>query len=91
MMDWYQNGMSGGGWLAMSLLMVAFWGLVVFAVLMIFRGTVGNPRSSVPPAGDPMRILDERFARGEIGTEEYLARQDVLRDRAADGARTVTH
>ena len=29
-------------------------------------------------AADPKRILDERFARGEIDEEEYRKRRDVL-------------
>lgn len=87
MMGWYQGGMGWGGWLVMSLLMVAFWGLVVLAVLMIFRGTSGGPaEDGSAPARDPMRTLDERYARGEIGTEEYLARRDVLRAGAGGGA-----
>ena len=32
-----------------------------------------------------MQILDERFARGDIGLDEYHARQDALR------ARSLTH
>jgi uncharacterized membrane protein len=27
---------------------------------------------------DPLRLLDERFARGEIEAEEYTARRELL-------------
>ena len=39
-----------------------------------------NPRdeSGVGSAG-PQRILDERFARGEITEDEYLQREAMLR------------
>ena len=77
MMGWYQDGMSWGGWLVMLLGMVAFWGLVVWAVVVLFRDThSGDAR---PTHHDPLDTLDERFARGEIDETEYRARADVLR------------
>ena len=33
MMGWYHNGVGWGGWLVMVVGMVAFWGLVVWAVI----------------------------------------------------------
>ena len=33
MMGWYQDGVGWGGWIVMALVMVAFWALVVFAVV----------------------------------------------------------
>ena len=42
MMDWYDHGSGWGGWIAMMLIMVVFWGLVIFAVVALFRG---NSRS----------------------------------------------
>ena len=81
MMGWYNDGTGWGGWIAMSLMMVAFWGLVVFAVVAIFRSTSAATRPAGPAAPhDPMKTLDERFARGEIDADEYHARQAVLRD-----------
>ena len=80
MMGWYQDGMGGGGWLVMILMMLAFWALVVVAVLALFRGTRDAGASTRSARRDPMEILEERFARGEIDAEEYRARQDVLRD-----------
>lgn len=80
MMGWYHDGMGWGGWLVMTLVMIAFWGIVIWGLVAIFRGSV---RDTGTAAGarrrDPMEILDERFARGEIDAEEYRARQDVLR------------
>ena len=78
-MMWWSSGMGWGGWVVMSLTMVAFWALVIVVVLAIFR----SDRDSRPPRGpgqrDPKQILDERFARGEIDVEEYRDRQDALR------------
>ena len=77
MMGWYHDGMGWGGWLFMTVAMVAFWALVVFAVIAIFRGT--QPSDATSGRRDPMQILDERFARGEIDEDEYHTRSSVLR------------
>lgn len=66
-MGWYHNGTGWGAWLVMSLAMVAFWGLVIWALVVIFRG---DRDADTMPSGrrrDPVEILDERFARGETG------------------------
>lgn len=87
MMGWYNtDGVGAGGWIAMILMMVMFWGLVIFAGVMIFRGTTTgrgvNDRTSLdraPSHRDPVDILDERFARGELDSDEYEMRKAVLR------------
>lgn len=79
MLGWYHDGLGWGGWLAMALGMVVFWGLVVLAVMAIFRGTREEPHVHCNGHKDPLAILDERFARGEIDETEYRARADVLR------------
>jgi putative membrane protein len=72
------NGMGWGGWLLMTLTTVVFWAVVVFGIVALFRGSGG----SVPHGGrrdtDARKILDERFARGEIDAEEYRSRQSIL-------------
>lgn len=79
MMGWSNYSMGGAGWLVMTLFMVGFWTLVIAALAVIFRGT----RSDGPPAmtgrRDPVDILDERLARGEIDSDEYQARKAALR------------
>ena len=80
MMGWYQEGMGGGGgWVVMILAMVVFWALVVFGVVAIFRGTRDSGTETGNARRDPMEILKERFARGEIDVDEYHARMDILR------------
>lgn len=85
MMGWYNNGSMGtGGWIAMILMMSLFWGAVIFAGIMIFRGTSNSRggRHGEPFDGGthrmPLDILDERFARGELENEEYEARKAAL-------------
>lgn len=80
------GGMSGWAWLFWALLAA---GVVLLAVLAVrlFRG--GGTRGPGPidgpgragPASGPAtarRILDERYARGELTTEEYRGRLTVL-------------
>ena len=72
------NSTGWGGWLLMTLTMVAFWALVVFGIVALFRGTGGmGPRDGRLEL-DARQILDERFARGEIDAEEYRSRRNVL-------------
>ena len=60
----------------MSLGMVAFWALVVGAVVSLIR----RPRGSDARTNDAGAILDERLAQGAIDEVEYRARRDVLRN-----------
>ena len=82
----WNDGMGWSGWLVMSLTALAFWALVVLAVVALFRDTsregTWSPRESTRDPRedhDAERILDQRFARGEIDAAEYHARQGVLR------------
>lgn len=80
-MGWYNDSIGWGGWIAMALVMVVFWGLVIFAVVAIFRSTSRGTGPADPAAPhDPMKTLGDRFARGEIDADEYHARLAVLRD-----------
>jgi putative membrane protein len=86
MMDnWNGGGWGWGAWVAMAFMMFAFWGLIVAVVIVAFRALGHRPESS-PAAGtstedDALRVLDTRFARGEIDAEEYTSRRDLLRKR----------
>lgn len=84
MNGWYHDGMGWGGWegwILMGVFMVAFWGLAIWALSAIFRANRDAGTTTSAGRRDPMEILDERFARGEIDAEEYRARQDVLRSK----------
>lgn len=80
MMNGYYGGMGWGGWVLMALVMVAFWALVVYAIVALFRGNGTSSSIETGHPTDPRRILDERLARGEIQLEEYQARKDALVD-----------
>jgi len=78
---WYGNDPGWGGWLLMIFGMVAFCTLVVVAVIALVRGLRDDGRQRRPAGVDPRRLLDERFARGEIDAEEYTARRELLESR----------
>lgn len=69
-----------GEWLGPLFVLLVFGLLVVGAVLV--TRTIVNSRGatpSAPAASGPLRILEERFARGEIDEEEFKRRRDILR------------
>ena len=92
--DWDGHGWGWGTWLGMSVMMVGLTALLVLLVVLLVRATgasappsgpaappaqhEGSP-STRPPADSAQRLLDERFARGDIDEQEYLARRGLLR------------
>ena len=78
-------------WIVFFILIVPKWRhAVVPRVVPPVRDAIGRLRASSAGGGarhDPaMTILRERYARGEIGTEEYRGRRRVLLDDAPPGA-----
>lgn len=77
----YGPGMSGWGWGLMGGLHGLFWlvllvlaGVALVALVRyLWRG--GGAES---PASSARRVLDERYARGEIDRTEYLQRRQDL-------------
>ena len=59
--------------------------LVVTAVRVLVEGLeTGSGRAGLPNgAGGARRILDERYAAGELSTEEYQHRLRVLEERSS--------
>lgn len=84
MMWGYGGGWGWGAWFLMFALMLAFWAVVVWLIVKLVRRDGGSSRAQPPqPVGppgqaDPLHILDERYARGEVDDEEYQRRRAVL-------------
>jgi putative membrane protein len=87
MMFWYGN--AGWPFWEVALMwagMIAFWGLLIWAVYALITGSARRTGAGTPagghqgeePTGHARRILDERLARGEIDTDEYQRLRDVL-------------
>jgi len=65
----------------MALMMVLFWGAIAAAFIAYVRRDRHAPHQpSASHPDDPQRMLEQRFARGEIDEEEFRRRRDVLRD-----------
>ena len=78
MMGWGNQGYGMGGF--GGIVMVLFWGLIIVGVVLVIRhfmaGQGGGPSSSAER--DPLQILRERYAKGEIETEEFEERKKML-------------
>lgn len=70
-MGHYDGGWGSGDWIAMVVMMVAFWGVVAALVVWAVRALRPAPHA-------PERVLADRFARGEIDDDEYRRRRDAL-------------
>ncbi|MGW9026669.1 SHOCT domain-containing protein [Streptomyces sp. NPDC055722] len=85
MVFWYGHNLGGWGWFAMSAAAILFWALITSAGAPSFRALLrsegsGAPDATAPDGPAPERLLAERFARGEIGGDEYRRGLDVLRN-----------
>ena len=78
-------GYDGGTWwwIPMTLMMVAFWGGLIWLGVALLRrpgasehSTVIAPSAPLPP--NPQQILAERLARGEIEPDDYRTRLEAL-------------
>ena len=54
---------------------LAFWIFLIGLIVLMTRGMPTTARDSGRPA---VRLLEERYARGEITREEFLERRAVL-------------
>ena len=68
-------------WMGMTFVIIVSVFFLALAIWMIVafsrRNTAENP---VPPSSRAIELLKERYARGEIGTEEYRERMRELED-----------
>ena len=79
MMGWYDGGPGWGGWVVMTLTMLAFWALVVFGGIALYRTMRRDDTGPARRDADAQRLLDERLARGEIDPDDYTQRRELLR------------
>ena len=78
MMGPWMMGGFGGMWF-MPIIMIVFWGLVIWGVVALVRG-VASPSNtgSSNQADSALEILKRRYARGEINKEEFEERKKDL-------------
>lgn len=75
MMHWSD----GYGWMSVGIhwiFMILFWGLVIVGALIVIRRAAGS--DSGESRRTPLEILKARYAKGEIGKEEFdRQRRDI--------------
>lgn len=81
------GGMFGGPWggggfgIFGMVFMLVFWVLIIVGIVLVVKWLVEQGRSggAVGPAGESaLDILKKRYARGEIGKEEFEAKKRDL-------------
>lgn len=74
--------MNGFGlmWLFGLLMLVGIALLIVVAVRALGGGISGRSGAAAPGRSAARQILDERYARGELSTEEYRERLRTLEE-----------
>ena len=79
-MMWGNYGMGGWAWGFGALVLI---GLVILVVVLVRtfsqpRPVPGLAQARPSAASSPRQILDERYARGELTTEQYRERLSAL-------------
>jgi putative membrane protein len=67
-----------GVWgIGMMLMMLVFWGVVIIGIVLAIRWAVSQGRES-RPTDAALDILRQRYARGDIGKEEFETKKKDL-------------
>ena len=84
MMGWGNQGYGMWGFGGM-IMMIFFWAIIIIGAIMIIRyfttghGGITTPGERViSRERDPLEILKERYAKGEIDTQEFEERKRTL-------------
>jgi putative membrane protein len=80
MMHWMFGNSGMGYGPGMGLLMFFFWLLVILGIILLVKALAGRKGQGAAGEGDSAEeILKKRYARGEIGEEEYRKMKENLR------------
>lgn len=74
-------GFYGGGWWWMlfgSVMMIIFWGAIIWLIVWGIRQFTGDRRGESVSRETPLEIARKRLARGEITREEFEELRKVL-------------
>jgi len=75
---WGDMGHVWGWGMALGMIsMVLFWTLVILGIIVLVK-RVGGTSASAPRPQSALDILEERYARGEIGKEEFVEKKRDL-------------
>ncbi len=83
--DWWSmhQGWNGPGAMmgfanGMGIFMLLFWGLIVFALVSLIAKANRPIESTAARLQDPLEILKQRYARGEVNEEQFKAMRHDL-------------
>jgi putative membrane protein len=71
----------GWGWWGMGIVHgLLWWAILILGIIVLVRllGRDSNRGAATPPAETALDILKKRYARGEIGKEEYEGKKRDL-------------
>ncbi len=77
---WGMHDVGAGWWIVMSVWMVAFWVLVIWAIWRV-TGDRRGAQSGSEARETPLETLDRRLAAGEITVDQYERLRDALEAR----------
>jgi putative membrane protein len=80
----YTHDISWCWWLVVSVGMLAFWAVVIYAIVLLVRGS--SPGGDARPDENPEEILKRRLARGDISIDQYEELQAEIHALPHDGA-----
>lgn len=69
-------GMGWWMWLVMGVGTLAFWIVIVLAVRTLLPGR--GHQAADPQRSEPLTLLKERLARGEVSPEEFVQRRRLI-------------
>ena len=90
-LTYHEGGPGALGWTVFALQLVLVLGVAWLLASVVLRGRPGRrapaaPLAAAGPSGDPLGVLKMRYARGELGRDEYLqASADLGAPPGADG------
>jgi putative membrane protein len=87
---WHTYDVGWGWWLVMAVEMVAFWGVVIYVIVRLTRGTSSVTQRHLEPAeraDAPLVVLKRRLAAGEISVEDYDALRAVIVESRSSASR----
>jgi putative membrane protein len=71
---WMMGGYYGWGWF-MPIVMIVFWGLVIWGIVALVRYSASSSNKHTPSALDTLKL---RYAQGEISKAEYEEKKKAL-------------
>ena len=74
MMNFGFSGAGAFGWL----MMILWWGLIIFGIVMLIRWLMNQSRGTSGHKQTPLEILKERYAKGEINSQEFEEKKKNL-------------